>query len=145
MYLLKIVQAKNLKSSQWFLWGSKGRLLHLSLTSGSCWQFLVFLTWWICHPSIFLHLYMTLPSANMSSPFVLLYYKDQLWIEDGFILRWNIILAKMFLHIHKYKGLGLVCVSHMVCVGRTQLLAFSVFSHHSQESSMVLNGAWFPC
>lgn len=47
----------------------------------------------------------------------------------------------MLLHIHKYKGLGLVCVSHVVCVGRTELLAFFVLSHHSQESSMVLNGA----
>lgn len=47
----------------------------------------------------------------------------------------------MLLHIHKYKGLGLVCVSRMVCVGRTKLLAFSVLSHHSQESSVVLNGA----
>lgn len=47
----------------------------------------------------------------------------------------------MLLHIHKHKGLKLVCVSHMVCVERTELLAFSVLSHHSQESSMVLNGA----
>lgn len=91
-------------------------------------------------PQLFLHFHMTMPSINMTSPFLLLIrilIRSRINSELRMVSLSPSLLAKTLFHIRKDKVLGLVCVE------RTDSLCFPLLMHHNGESSMILKGAWF--